>query len=586
MRHWFGGLTGKHFLLLFLFTFLLFFLQSSVNLSETLDIVEGQALHQYEMLIDQTNQYLNLYLNNIRNMLFHVALQPTLFLDLPEDEAVGLLHRIERSNAEIVSNIYVVDDGSRYISSRQIEMTIFPKEYATINALISGSEQGIKWSEPFMSPVAGWTVNFSYGFEGGYVVIEINLEILAGKLLDIIREPGVALIITSDRDNTILLDVGNPLIPTQKSGYPADLEGDFKEMLATSILSINRLLWSGNPLTVLRSHNNNLGWNIYLLIDPSIFEDELRPIRRTILRISIVLFVGLLLMSVLLSYYFTRPILKLVQRMDRVNSLEELEPIEEKYNDELGSLVSSYNAMMDRIEGLTSEKTSMELQMLQYQIGPHFLYNTLSSIGTLARQGRTDELRETIRSLVSLLKFTFDRSGGLVPVRDEIEILRDFMHIQKIRYGNKYTLTITMPEAAEKVIIPSLILQPIVENALFHGLVPGGVGGTIRVLLGIRQNRLSIVVKDDGIGMSERQLLTVQSYLEGDIIDEGGKIIVTAATSRSGLTGLGIKNVHDRIRIQYGKPFGLTIVSEINQGTTVTIAMPAYRPSEESPEES
>ncbi|UUZ94825.1 sensor histidine kinase [Paenibacillus sp. P25] len=237
--------------------------------------------------------------------------------------------------------------------------------------------------------------------------------------------------------------------------------------------------------------------------------------------------------------------------------------------DEIGRLARSYNAMMERIQLLVQEikeaesrKQQFELKMLQSQIAPHFLYNTLACIGSLAKQHKTDAVRDTIKSLVGLLSFSFDKKSEYVTLAEELEGLAMYVHIQQMRYGDKFKLQM---EAAPETLgckMLKLTLQPLVENAIFHGLAPLKRPGLIRVRTRLVRMKVVITVRDNGTGMNSEQLENVFSERR-------------KAPSRHRFTGLGVMNVQERIRLHYGQEYGLKIASRPETGTLIRIESPA-----------
>ncbi|WJH34912.1 sensor histidine kinase [Paenibacillus sp. CC-CFT747] len=234
--------------------------------------------------------------------------------------------------------------------------------------------------------------------------------------------------------------------------------------------------------------------------------------------------------------------------------------------------------MMERVRNLLLEtkqmeerKKELELKMLQSQIAPHFLYNTLACIGSLARQHRTEEVKETIRSLVGVLSFSFDKSSEFVTVEEELAGLHQYMQIQKTRYGEKFEFVSEVDPDVLSSPILKLTLQPIVENAIFHGIVPNTQtpNGRITLRASVRRGRLRFLIRDNGVGIEPERLARVLTERTG-------------RASKERFTGIGMANVHDRLRLHYGAPYGLRIGSVKGCGTVVSITIPAESPAAES----
>jgi sensor histidine kinase YesM len=258
--------------------------------------------------------------------------------------------------------------------------------------------------------------------------------------------------------------------------------------------------------------------------------------------------------------------------MDRVRDMVAVPAAPVRRTDEIGRLARSYYSMMERIQALLvktremeERKKELELKMLQSQISPHFLYNTLASVGSLARQSRIADVSATIRALVGVLEFTFDRTSQFVRVSDEISGLNSYMQIQKIRYGDRFRFVCEVQEEALGLSVLKLTLQPIVENAVFHGILPKGWrDGEIRVRGEVRRGKLRFVVRDNGAGMDPDRLAGLLERSE-----------MTLPKER--LTGIGVANVHERIRLYFGEPYGLRVRSLKGAGTIIVITLPARR---------
>lgn len=271
-------------------------------------------------------------------------------------------------------------------------------------------------------------------------------------------------------------------------------------------------------------------------------------------------------LSMIFVYWFSRrithPLNKLVKTMktSRGNDLK-LHPLQESGNYETNVLTKSYNMMIKEIDQYTEqlvyeqqERRKADLNALQMQINPHFLYNTLSSIKYLAKMHRTEEVDQTIDSLISMLQSTLGSTEDVVTVTTEIQTLKHYVFINQIRYGNQIKVHYEIGEDCHDLMVPKLIIQPFVENAFFHAF-PGSVAGNIHIFITTGQNQLCIEIMDDGIGMTNNQKHAKEK-------------------KRYHLSGIGIQNVHGRIQLLYGQEYGVNIESEEGYGTSVKINLP------------
>jgi two-component system, sensor histidine kinase YesM len=239
--------------------------------------------------------------------------------------------------------------------------------------------------------------------------------------------------------------------------------------------------------------------------------------------------------------------------------------------DEITELGMSFNIMIGKIKELLDSKMKeqenlkkAELRALQAQINPHFLYNTLDTIIWMAEAKKTAQVVEIVSALSRFFRISLSKGVDWITIGEEVERTRSYLTIQKMRYRDILDFKIEVDNDVSENTILKLILQPLVENALYHGIKNKRKGGTIWVRAR-RKNRDEILleVEDDGIGFPPEKLYQLRAELE----DDSGDIKLES--------GFGIGNVNRRIRLYYGKPYGLSVRSEYNTGTCVTLVIPA-----------
>ncbi|ANY74978.1 hypothetical protein BBD41_21765 [Paenibacillus ihbetae] len=280
--------------------------------------------------------------------------------------------------------------------------------------------------------------------------------------------------------------------------------------------------------------------------------------------VSVVLVVSLVFVY-FLSRRITHPLNKLVKTMktSKGNNLI-FHPLEENGSYETNILAKTYNRLIKEIDQYTErlvheeqERRKADLNALQMQINPHFLYNTLSSIKYLSKMHHTVQVDQTIDSLISLLQSTLGSTEDMVTVDTEIESLKHYVFINRIRYGEQIGVHYEIAEDCRQLLVPKLIIQPFVENAFFHAY-PGYVSGNIHIFIHRFEEHLIIEIMDDGVGMK---------YAEDQVNEK----------KRHHLSGIGISNVHGRIQLLFGPQYGVHIQSEEGYGTAVKITLPASR---------
>ena len=223
------------------------------------------------------------------------------------------------------------------------------------------------------------------------------------------------------------------------------------------------------------------------------------------------------------------------------------------------SMVNQMHTLMDNIVLEQESKRKSELDALQAQINPHFLYNTLDSIIWMIENENYDGAIIMVTALARLFRISLSKGKNIITVKDEIEHARNYLTIQNIRYKNKFTYTIEADEGTLNFASIKLIIQPLIENAIYHGMEFMGGDGEILVKTYIKENDLYIDVIDNGLGMLQEvadTLLTTESKVE----------------KKS--SGIGLKNVNERIQLYFGKNYGVKIYSEPDEGTTISIHMP------------
>lgn len=311
--------------------------------------------------------------------------------------------------------------------------------------------------------------------------------------------------------------------------------------------------------------DTNFGWKIVGVA----YADDLIVGKHTI-RNSVVLYslFGLaiaLTLSVMLSHRLTKPIKSLQKKMKLVEKGNFDVQTEIEQMNEIGQLGRTFNIMVGQIKNLMGEiistqenKRKSELQLLQAQINPHFLYNTLDSIIWMAEQKKSEDVVLMTSALAKLFRASITKDKELVPVRVEIDHITNYMLIQKMRYTEQMDYTIEVSESILPYKSLKILLQPFVENAIYHGIRNSPENGFIAIRGMERDNQIVFEVEDNGLGMSEEQLSRI---LMADDGDSTGK-------------GIGISNVNERIKLYFGDEYGIQIRSRLEEGTCVTITIP------------
>jgi two-component system sensor histidine kinase YesM len=285
-----------------------------------------------------------------------------------------------------------------------------------------------------------------------------------------------------------------------------------------------------------------------------------------------------LLFSIVATWRITKSIYVPIKKLHDVTTTiarHDLETLVTTDNaDEITELGMSFNIMVGKIKELLDAKIQehenlkkAELRALQAQINPHFLYNTLDAIIWMAEAKKIDQVVELVRVLSRFFRITLSKGKDWITVREEIEHVESYLAIQKMRYRDILDYQIDVPDNVCDGQILKLTLQPLVENALYHGIKNKRSGGTI-IVRGRRLDGdlLQIQIEDNGIGMTQERLTQIRALLEAD----AGDAVI-------GESGYGVNNVNQRIKLYYGQAYGLTIESEYMHGVSVSVVIPLQR---------
>ncbi|MGN1020548.1 MAG: sensor histidine kinase [Aristaeellaceae bacterium] len=278
--------------------------------------------------------------------------------------------------------------------------------------------------------------------------------------------------------------------------------------------------------------------------------------------------VSLLAVSLLTCFTYNWLASDIAGRIDRLNrSFDEVGqgrylPVERiDCMDEIGELTVNYNGMAEELEHLMQEQfrlgkkiSQAELMALQSQINPHFLYNTLDMIKWMAQGGQLEDVTETVENLTAYYRLTLNRGKSVISIGDELRMCAVYVSIQQKRFGDSFAFEVEVDDALRSCAIPKITLQPLVENAIVHGIRERkAAGGLIRITGTLREGRILLTVKDNGIGMTM-----------------GG------IPSKTG-SGYGMRNIQQRLRLFFDTHDVMTLHSIKGIGTTVTLSIPAWQ---------
>lgn len=290
-----------------------------------------------------------------------------------------------------------------------------------------------------------------------------------------------------------------------------------------------------------------------------------------LLRFSVIAFACMALLILFLSYSIplsiTRPITELCKVTDQVAKGDLTIRSNIKTGAEVKKLSDSLNTMIDKInellEQVKEEQVRLrkaEFERLQSQINPHFLYNTLDAIIWLAEAGQQKKVVSMVGSLSEFFRTSLNRGKDIIPIREELQHVRSYLEIQQMRYQDILQYEIDVPEELKEYLIPKITIQPLVENALYHGIKNKRGTGMITVSGKREEDFFLIQIRDNGIGIDKKRLEQVRDGIKNKIL--------------TGKDMYGLYNVHERIRLNFGEKYGISIESVYGESTTVDVCLP------------
>lgn len=394
----------------------------------------------------------------------------------------------------------------------------------------------------------------------GYLVIGSSAELFDGICRNSLRSEQESVVVMSEYGAELVRcgDIDDALVSeiiAQESSEPMG-----REMLQKSS-------WEGYH--IYRCRNEATGTVVYEIVHRVGWRDISNTILLAPLALLIGFLIGLYPVLRVVSDIVSKPLYSLRVAMEKFMQGDFSQKVEVMTQDEVGEASACFNRMVDDIRELIDKnyilaikERESELDTLQAQINPHFLYNTLDSLYWKATESGNDEIAEDILTLSQLFRLVLNRGDGIVTVKTEAELLERYLHIQKMRFGKRLTYEIFLePEILEEK-IPKLILQPFVENAIVHGFESADGSYTLAVSGRKEKDDMIFQITDTGVGMSKEQLEAIWDQADAR----------KYATQRIGR--YAIKNVKERLELIYRENYELQIESSVGQGTTVMIKVP------------
>lgn len=458
---------------------------------------------------------------------------------------------------------YVFDNNSNKGSIRDLApfSKIFPKAQAAKGKTIWYLDsKGNKVQNVFLARTIYNETNYN---EIGLLVIMVKKEQLETVYQDLE---------TKNMENIAIISDENELIVSRKPDNSYILNLKLKNNIGGKGLSITDAK-AGTLISQITIDNPS--WRVVSFITLKELYKEIRILRQWITVLCLLSVMILSVLSVYIAVDFVNPIKKLVKGMEKLQKGEDNVQIKIDREDELGFLNKAFNAMAKEIHNLVNwvyreqiTRKEAEIKALQSQINPHFLFNTLESINWMAQLNQVPEISETVADLSALMEASIGRDGKLITLFEEFNYADKYISLIKRRFEDKIELIKEVQDEALEVSIPRLLIQPLIENAVHHGIEKSRDKGIIFLTAFINNDILIIEVKDNGLGIEKEELDAINERLSMD----NDTYFKSLASKKN--KSIGIENVNRRIKLFYGEKYGLEIESQEGFYTKVIVAIP------------
>ena len=537
----------------------------------------SEELHARQ-IVEQVRLSLDTYIGVLDDTMNSVELA------LKEEQEGGAADSVENELARLVaSQPYIVgamvaysDDSFDAVNMRRVSRDPLSDENWYRDARTRNGRMKVISSAVGRTVVANeeypadtiFSVAKSFRFQGddpesGVILLDIRHDLIESQIASAeIGEEGFFFL--TDSENEVTYAPENAVV------YRIDEESILSATKASQFISIDNTDYMissvFSPVTE---------WHFVGVVPTREYYSGIARIYRVLLGCALLAVVLVLVLGFILANSVTRPLVKLTALMGQVEEGDFSVRFDSRYNDEIGVLGRHFNSMNDTMDDLVNrlhveEQSKLEAQLksLQEQIKPHFLYNTLDTISWLARKYDAQEVVDIIDALTNMFRLGLSKGRDYITLKEERTHVANYLYIQKWRYSDKMNYEIDIPEEYDDLLVPKLILQPLVENAIYHGIKSKRGGGTIRIYGVENDGWLNLCVEDDGAGIEEGHLEQIRIQLENPELD------------RSQI-GFGMFYIAERIRLYYGEGSGVKIDSVEGEFTRVTLVIPLKEKADE-----
>ncbi len=535
-----------------------------------------QKRQDVQSLLNRTTDYVNLYCEGLNTNLLALcsALES---MEGSEEQIQTLIYGVQSSNpGKILSVACVVEDGKIY-SNRATALEIFGNSYFMdfYAQAMDSSRRVLRWSEPYISPLtAQRTVALYKAVQmqdmQAVVIIEVNLSTMLSSILNTAGDASLTWAVVSKGQNLVAASADyNAVYSEYKQLSREQLESQLPQLMDMP-LSNQHCEIEGVSYSYFRQ-TAMWNWSLVVLSRLSSFNTVVQGVLSRTLWLGTLHMVLLALLLELLGHSYTHPIVRMAQRIQRDDSPLSLSFADyAKRSDEIGVLSQSIDDMIARIRRLSQEREDilqqqrlLEIDVLQGQIHPHFLGNTLACIQSLVKDGSREEAVSALLSLVRLLNYSIARTDATATLEDELNCARAYIALRRIRVTYAFDYQVYVSPSHLKHHVPRLILQPLIENAIVHGFAGRQEAGLIVVTSYLQGGKLFLCIDDNGQGASEERLRAVMA---GDV----------SPSEHS--HGIGVQNVFKRLKLNDPEENKCRILRNAGGGVRVLLDLGRFVP--------
>ena len=568
-----------------------FLIFSIVSGSIFLDHAQKTAEEHSVQLIHQVSNSMDVYVETIEKMVNYIQLelQDTPFFTMETEDAPGwesetdyirsVLENVANSHRE-VAGIFIATKEDLYVSTGMSRISRDPFQNERWYREASENPEEIQ----LISVVTGRNIvtNRSYSIDDVFSLAKAvqdpeTGEVLGVILLDIrhdIIQSSINGVTIGEKGFVFVMDQEDNIVYTPVNGIVYRVNPKWVKAMEPMSVQIQ-----GGSYQIRSELSPYTGWRTVGVFSM----DEVMSSVNTIVYILFTCVIISLVLVVIVSFKFSRtltnPIFKLKRLMKQAESGDLTVRFNFQHNDEIGELGQSFNHMIARIDQLIQmvyveqeNKRTAEMKSLQEQIKPHFLYNTLDTISWMARDYDAEDIVRLVDALTNMFRIGLSHGKDIITVKEEITHVSNYLYIQKIRYKDKLNYVIHVDESLYAIEVPKLILQPLVENAIYHGVKAKRGGGTITITGVPEGENLVFTVQDNGAGMPQEKVEELNRRMsERSVLDEQ--------------KSFGLFYIRERIQLCYGTGYGVHVESALGEGTRVTITLPLYQKPKKFDEE-